>query len=56
VRRGVLVHGVMLGLQHPIGTTDTGSVLLMGAESEQKCVDQGPTKSYEIISMSSRMD
>jgi hypothetical protein len=48
----------MLGLQHPIGTTDTGSVLPLGAESEQKSLDQGicPTESYEIIGMSSRMD
>jgi hypothetical protein len=55
---GVLVYGLMLGLQHPIGTTDTGSVLPMGAESEQKSLDQGicTTKSYEIIGMSSRMD
>jgi hypothetical protein len=55
---GVLVYGLMLGLQHPIGTTNTGSVLPMGAESEQKSVDQGicPTKSYDNIVMSSRMD
>jgi hypothetical protein len=48
----------MLGLQHPIGTIDIGSVLPMGAESEQKSMDQEicPTKSYEIIGMSSRMD